>query len=175
MGLRVLPLSRDSSDELRSIVWRGNPWVFPSMLARTVAVIAVAIVLFWLEFFFNVAYDLVLFMPVVLWTGLLLFIFWIFGILHLLLVRASHVYILRKDSLEVRSGILTSKSYVVTPSGFSDLEVTRTISGRIMDFGDILIHTQGESELKMQRVRQPLKVSDQIREVMARPIVRIGE
>jgi hypothetical protein len=44
-----------------------------------------------------------------------------------------------------------------------------------MDSGDIIIETQSEADNveKMRRVRHPLRVADQIREVMARPIVRI--
>jgi Bacterial PH domain len=93
----------------------------------------------------------------------------------LVLLRASNTYVLRNDSLEIRSGILTSKSFVLSPSGFSDLEVIRSVSARIVNSGDIIIRTQSETDSvrRMVRVRNPLAVADQIREVMARPIVRI--
>lgn len=55
--------------------------------------------------------------------------------LHLLLLRVSLTYILHDDSLEIRSGILSSRAFVVLPSGFSDLEVFRSVVGRIMDSG----------------------------------------
>jgi hypothetical protein len=94
---------------------------------------------------------------------------------HLLLIRASNTYVLRDDSLEIRFGILTSKSTVISPSGFSDLEVIRSISNRIVNSGDMIIRTQSETEssLKMKMIRNPMKIASQIREVMARPIVRI--
>jgi uncharacterized membrane protein YdbT with pleckstrin-like domain len=95
--------------------------------------------------------------------------------MHLVLLRASNTYTLRNDSLEIRSGILTSRSFMISASGFSDLEVIRSISARIINSGDIIIRTQSEtdSEKKMVRIRNPLKAADQIREVMAHPIVRI--
>jgi hypothetical protein len=90
------------------------------------------------------------------------------------LLRVSSTYILRNDSLEVRVGVLSSKSFVIAPAGFSDLEVIRSISARIVNSGNIIIRTQGERDMRMERVRNALKVADQIREVMSRPIVRIG-
>lgn len=93
--------------------------------------------------------------------------------LHLVQLRASNAYVLRSDSLEVRAGILATKSFVIVPSGFSDLEVDRSISGRIVDSGDIIIHTQSENDVIMVRLREPLKVAERIRKIMARPIVRI--
>jgi hypothetical protein len=53
------------------------------------------------------------------------------------------------------------------------LEVIRSISSRILNTGDITVRTQGENDIKMVRVRKPLKVADQIREVMARPTVKL--
>ena len=90
-------------------------------------------------------------------------------------LRASNTYILRNGSLEISVGILTSKSFTVAPSGFADMEVIRSISAKIMNLGDIIIHTQDGRGIprKMQKVRNPSKVADQIREVMAKPIVRI--
>jgi uncharacterized membrane protein YdbT with pleckstrin-like domain len=100
---------------------------------------------------------------------------WIVSLTHLLLLRASNTYILRNDSLEIRTGILTSKSFTVASSGFADMEVIRSLSGRILNLGNIVIRTQHESETdkKLQKVRNPLKVADQIREVMAKPMMRI--
>ena len=90
-----------------------------------------------------------------------------------LVLRASNGYMLRNDGLEVKAGILGSKSFVISPSGFSDLEVTRSFSARILNMGDIIIRTQGERDIEMKKVRNSLKVADQIRKVMARPIFRM--
>jgi hypothetical protein len=55
------------------------------------------------------------------------------------------------------------------------MEVKRSISGRIMNVGNIIIRSQGETspDRKMERVRKPLGVADQIRQVMAEPAVRV--
>ena len=92
----------------------------------------------------------------------------------LLSIRASNAYVLRDDGLEIRTGILTSKSFVVAPAGFSDLEVTRSITGRILDTGSIVVRTQGDTDIIMRKIRNPLNVADRIRGVMARPSVRIA-
>lgn len=171
----VFNMSRDSSGRSYSLLWRGKPWILPSVLARTILIIVIAAVVFWLEFYLNLAYVTIANVQIMLWTGLVFFLVWIISLSNLLLLRASSIYILRNDSLEIKTGITTSKSYVVVPSGFSDLEVIRSISARIMNSGDIIIRAQSEtdSERRMVRVRNALKVADQIREVMARPIVRI--
>jgi len=155
-------------------LWRGKPWILPNVLTRSILVVVVAVVISWLEFSFDVANKTpILAIPIILWTALAIFLVWLISLMHLLLLRASNTYILRNDGLEVRTGILTSKSFVVAPAGFSDLEVTISVSGRIVNSGNIIVRTQGDSEIKMVKVRMPLKVADQIREVMARPTVRI--
>lgn len=146
------------------------------MVVRSVLIIIIAVGIFWLESWFGVAtYRPILDVQLILWTGLAVFLVWLVSIANLLLLRASNTYILRHDSLEIRAGIVTSRSFVVSPSGFSDLEVIRSVSARIVKSGDIIIRTQSEnkSDVKMGRVRNPLRVADQIREVMARPVVRL--
>jgi len=155
-------------------LWRGKPWIIPNVLARSTLIIVVAIVISWLEFAFDVAKKTpILGIPIIFWTALAIFLVWLVSLMHLLLLRASNTYILRNDGLEVRTGILTSKSFVVAPAGFSDLEVSRTVSERIVNSGNIIVRTNGDIDIKMVKVRMPLKVADQIREVMARPTVRI--
>ncbi len=111
--------------------------------------------------------------PLVFWTIIAFLIVLMVSLLHLVLLRASNTYILRNDSLEVRYGILTSKTFTLSAGGFSDLEVIRSVSGRIIGMGDMVIRTQGERDVKMVMVRHPLEVADEIRQVMARPIVRV--
>ncbi len=154
-------------------LWTDKPWVLPGVVAKSVVIGVIAVVILWLEFLFEIAYTNLI-MPIVLWTCLVTFAAWISSIARPLLLRASNAYILREDSLEIRAGILTSKAFVVAPSGFSDLEVVRSISARIVGSGDIIIRTQGDSDVRMEKVRSPLKVAAQIREVMASPIIRIG-
>ena len=148
------------------------------MVTRSILAALAAVVISLLEFYINInktpiASTLVLGIPIILWTVLAIFLVWVVSLTHLLVLRASNTYILRNDGLEVRTGILASKSFVVAPAGFSDLEVTRSVSGRIVNSGNIIVRTQGDSNIKMVKIRKPLKVADQIREVMARPTVRI--
>lgn len=155
-------------------LWRGRPWILPTVLARSVLAITIAIVISLFEISFGLAYNVTLLsIPPIIWTFLLIFLAWVFSMVRPLLIRASNLYILRSDGLEIRAGILTSKSFVVAPSGFSDLEVIRSISARIINSGHIIIRTQGDTNIKMEKVRNPLKVAGQIREVMARPTVRV--
>jgi membrane protein YdbS with pleckstrin-like domain len=159
-------------------LWTGKPWILPNLVTRSISAAVAAVVISLLEFYFNInntpiADRQILGVPVILWTVLAIFILWVVSLTRLLVLRASNTYILRNDGLEVRTGILSSKSFVVAPAGFSDLEVTRSVSGRIVNSGNIIVRTQGDSDITMVKVRKPLKVADQIREVMARPTVRI--
>jgi uncharacterized membrane protein YdbT with pleckstrin-like domain len=178
---------RSGSKGYGSVLWVGKPWIVPSVLTRSVLIVAVAIVVVWLEFLFGVANTTLasvlpsVSVPIIsdwtllLWTGLVLVLVWVFSMVHLVLLRVSLTYVLHDDSLEIRSGILTSRAFVVSPSGFSELEVFRSVVGRIVESGDIVIETQSEKDnvVRMVRVKNPLRVADQIREVMSRPIVRI--
>jgi uncharacterized membrane protein YdbT with pleckstrin-like domain len=164
-------LSKESSDN--SIVWTGKPWILPGAVARTILVLVVGVLLVWLELAFGVSFDSFLGLAVVFWTILLFFLVWLLSLVHLVLLRASNDYVLRSDSLEVRTGILSTRSFVIDPSGFSDLEVDRSITGRILNVGDILVRSQSESDVLMVRVRDPLKAADRIREILSRPSVRV--
>lgn len=159
-----------------STLWAGKPWILPAVVARSILIIVVAVAVSWIEISFDIASKISLNnVQLILGTSLLFFVVWVLSIVRLLLLRASNTYILRNDSLEIRTGILTSRSFVVAASGFADMEVTRSISGRIMNFGDITIRTQDESgaDKKIVKIRDPMRVGNQIREVMARPTVRI--
>jgi uncharacterized membrane protein YdbT with pleckstrin-like domain len=169
-------MSKSSPNNSPSVLWTAKPWIFPDAILRGIMIIAVAIVVFWLELFiFGIADFSLASVPLALWTGLALFVIWLLSIAHLLLLKTSNTYTLRNDSLEIQTGILTQRSNVIAPAGFSNLEVIRSISARIVNSGDIIIHTQAEtdSNLKMTRIRNPVKAADQIRQIMARPIVRI--
>lgn len=82
---------------------------------------------------------------------------------------------MRDDSLEIKVGLLTSKTSMIVPTGFSDLELIRSVSGRILNTGDIMIKTQSEKDFtkRMTKVKDPKRVADLIRNVMARPIFRV--
>jgi len=168
-------MSKSTPSSSSSVLWTAKPWILPDAILRGIAIIVVAIVVFWLELLLNIAPYEFAGVPLALWTILALFTVWILSMVHLLLLKASNTYTLRNDSLEIQTGILTQKSNVIAPAGFSNLEVIRSVSARIVNTGDIIIRTQSEtdSNLKMTRIRDPMKAADQIRQIMARPVVRI--
>ena len=167
-------MSQRNSENSSSVLWTGKPWITPAVVSRTIIAIVVTIAVILLESIFKLQYTFVN-LPLMLWTGLVFFLIWVLSLVHLLLLRASHTYVLRNDSLEIRTGILTSRSFVVAATGFADMEVIRSVAGRILDFGDIIIRTQDETGVDkiMRTIRNPMKVSGQIREVISKPIVRI--
>lgn len=158
-----------------SVFWVGRPWIFPSVLSRTILVIALAIFVFWLEFYFGLAFAPFVNVQIVYWTGLVLFLAWIISLGHLLVLKFSNKYVLRNDSLEIKTGIASLTSFIMTSSGFSDLEVHQSLFERAIDAGKIVVFSQSEKNYKqkMVKVRHPMKIAEQIRFVMARPIVRL--
>jgi uncharacterized membrane protein YdbT with pleckstrin-like domain len=166
-------LAQQSSTD--KALWSGRPWILPGVVWRTIQTAVVAVLLLAIEIFTNTADTEAFGLPLVYWTLLVIAVVWILSLANLMLLRASHRYVLREDSLEIRSGILTSRTSVISPSGFSDLEVIQSIVGRIIGSGNIVIRTQSEtrSERRRVRVRHPGKVADAIRGVMSRPLVRV--
>jgi len=153
----------------------GKPWILPSVLTKTITVVVVAVVILWLEFAAGAAYQFTFGVSLALWTGLAFFVIWVISMLDLLLLRASNTYVLRNDSLEVKKGIISTRSFVVAPAGFGSMEVIRSLSGRIMNMGDIVIRTQdpNDRDKRLVMIRNPEKAASQIREVMAKPVVRL--
>lgn len=93
----------------------------------------------------------------------------------MLALKYSHKYVLKNDSLEIRNGILNFDRFIITSSGFSDLEVHQSLLERAFDSGEIEIYSESEKnfEKRLVKVRHPMKVAEQIRFVMGRPIVRM--
>ena len=158
-----------------TVVWAGRPWIVPAVVARTLLIIVVAALFVWLQFATGTQNDAITGVPLFLWAVVVFFVVWLIGIAGLLIERATNVYTLRNDGLEIRTGVLTSHSFTIVPSGFTDLEVIRGVIGRIVEYGDIVIRTQSErdSQKVMVKVRDPLHVAEKIRYVMGRPIVRL--
>ncbi len=167
---------QQSSSNLDQPIWVGKPWIIPSLVGRTIVVFVIAAIVVWLEFYFSVASD-TFGLPLALWdwTVVIFFLIWVVSIVNLLAIRATHTYILLNDSLMIRAGIVTSNSFTVAASGFGDMEVRQSVGGRLLDYGDIIIRTQTETSpnRRMIKIKNPQNVAAQIREVMARPIVRI--
>jgi uncharacterized membrane protein YdbT with pleckstrin-like domain len=144
-------------------------------VVRTIVVIIVALVVVWLEFLSGIANSNIVGLPAVVWTVIVFFFVWLLSLTDLLVQRAANTYILRNDSLELKAGIVTLRSYMIVPSGFSDLEVVQSVTGRALGYGDIIIRLESEVERRLVKVRDPMRVGDQIRSIMARPIVRIEQ
>ncbi len=156
-----------------SIVWQGKPYITPLLIIRTIAVFVVAALFLLLEFFSGIAVVFLSGLPFYAWTLLAFVIVWLVSILHLEFLHISNTYVLRQDGLEVRRGIIRLHSFVVTPSGFGDLEVYQSISGRIFNYGKITISSQGEKVTRLVLVRKPFAVADLIRDIMGKPIFRL--
>lgn len=168
-------MSDQTSGPPSSMLWVGRPWILPAAVARTIVVIVVGALIIWLEFATGTANDTIFGFSTVLWTALVFLVVWLISLAGFLVERATNLYTLKNDSLEIQSGIATSRSVVLVASGFSDLEVVRGIAGRIFGYGDIVIRMQSErdSQKVMAKIRDPLKVGEQIRYVMGRPVVRV--
>jgi membrane protein YdbS with pleckstrin-like domain len=150
----------------------GRPWILPNAIARTILIIVLAVVVVWLEFAFVAPLPAIFGVPIWMLTLLVFLAVWVVSLVPLLLLRSSNRYTLRSGSLEVKTGIASTKNFVLS-SGFSDLEVTQSVIGRMVNYGDVTIHTQSERIATMKMVKDPNSVASQIRDTMGRPIVRI--
>jgi len=172
-------MSTSSTDSIphtsANVVWSGKPWILPNAVVLTISILVLAVAVLWIEGLAGIAFNQLIGVAIAVWTGAVLFVVWLVYALRLLLIRASNSYVLRKDALEVRTGILSTRTSIVVPSGFSDLEVTQSVVGRLIGSGDIRVNAQSEHEICMKMVRHPQIVSAQIREIMSKPIVRIEE
>jgi hypothetical protein len=167
-------LSSAKGARLEGAVWVGKPYVVPAAVFRTVFVVIVAIILLFLESYFGNAFSYGLIgLPIWIWTVLLFIVVWMLSMLDLLILRASNTYVLRQDGIEVRRGIIGLHSFVVTPAGFGDLLVYQSLGGRIFEYGDITVNSQGERQTRLHLVRDPFDVADTMRDIMGKPIVRV--
>ena len=157
------------------IVWFGKPWIVPALIVRSVVVFVVAVLVLWLEIEYGVASVGFGGSEAFAWTLLAFGVIWLLSMVELLIFRASNMYVLRQDGLEVRRGLIRLHSFVVTPSGFGDLMVYQSIGGRIFGYGDLTVNSQGERETTLVLVRSPFTVADTIRDIMGKPIVRVED
>ena len=165
-------IAKTISDE---VVWSGRPWITPALAVRTVGVVVVLAIVLFLESFVGVFHNTLVMVPVWLLTATVFGLLWLVGIFDLVVLRASNSYILRQDGLEVKRGILRLHTFIVTPQGFGDLMANQSIGGRILDYGDLMVDSQGEKKTRLQLIRRPTYVADLMREIMGKPIVRVEE
>lgn len=155
-----------------AIVWRGKPWITVQVVMMTIAVAVIGALAVWLELFAGYAYAPILGIALLVWTALALAVAWLILVLRYVLERATQTYILRKIGLEVEIGIFSKRNIVLSTGGFSDMQVKRSIVGRIFNVGDISIRSEGQNDIRLRKVRDPKKVADMIRDVMSRPLVK---
>jgi uncharacterized membrane protein YdbT with pleckstrin-like domain len=146
--------------------------VVPAAVIRTAAVVLAAAGVLFLETYVGLAGFLLAGLPLYVWTLLAFGLVWAAGMAGLLVFYASNSYMLRRDGLEVRRGIIRLHSFVVTPSGFGDLLLYQGIGGRIFGYGDLTVNSQGNRQTKLSLVRSPYKTAETIRDVMGKPIFR---
>jgi len=145
----------------------------PAIVLRSLAAIVVAAASTWLELRFSIATLSFLGFQLILWTYLLILLAWLLSLINPLLRRASNTYILRRNNLEVETGILGKRSFMISATGFSELELVRSASDRLLNVGDIVITSDSGRKVTMKSVRDPIKVSSMVKDVMTRPVVRL--
>jgi hypothetical protein len=62
----------------------------------------------------------------------------------------------------------------VSAAGFSDVEVIKSVWGRIVNMGTVVIETDSDRDLRLEMVHDPTDVSMKIRQVMTVPLVRVA-
>jgi uncharacterized membrane protein YdbT with pleckstrin-like domain len=157
------------------ILWKGRPWITPQVAGVTIIMVALGIVVIWLEFFLDDVIVPVLGIWLIYWTIIVFAVIWLVWVLRYVLERASEKYTLKKIGLEVERGILSKRNIVLSTGGFSDMQVTRSIIGRILKVGDIVIRSEGEHDIRLRKIRSPKDTMDKIRDVMSRPLVRVSD
>ena len=161
-------------DAASEVIWQGHPWITPALAALTIEAVTLAAVLSWVEFAIAVPFKAVGHVPLLVVTYGLVFVLWLIGAFRLALVRASSHYILRGSSLEIQHGILSRRIFTVSAAGFSDLQVVKSVWGRILNTGTIVIETDSDRDLKLKMVHNPIGVSMKIRQIMTVPVVRVS-
>jgi len=160
-------LSSGSPSSDPDIIWEGSPWVTPGLVALTAEAVLLAVALSYVELSLNIA------LSILGATLLLVALLWLSGAARLeFLARSTH-YALRSSSLEVEQGIVRKRLFTVSAAGFSDLELSRGLVGRILNTGDIVIETDSRRDILLVKVREPVRVSNLIRQMMTVPLVRV--
>jgi uncharacterized membrane protein YdbT with pleckstrin-like domain len=157
------------------IIWRGRPWIVPQVIWATIVVGILCVLVAWLEIALGQAFILYIGIPLLFWTVIAFVVIWLIWIIKYLLERATEKYILRKIGLEVERGILSKRNIVLSTGGFSDMQVYRSVVGRILKVGDIVIRSEGEHDIRLRKIRNPKETMEKIRDVMSRPLVRVAD
>ena len=155
------------------IIWHGRPWVAPNLILRTIFIIAIAIPISWLEFKLAIAMQSIFGIQIIMLTFFLFLLIWVITMSGLLLLRASNSYALRKEGLEVKTGLIGTKVFMLAPAGFSDLEITRSALQRIVGTGNITIRTESEREVEIKQIHNPVEVASILKETLTKPVFKL--
>jgi len=149
------------------VIWTSRPWIIPSLLEETIMAFIVFIISLFVELIFGVTYISILGEQFITLTGLGLLSIWLINAFHLILVRSSSQYVLRRNGLEMTTGIFKKRSFTVSPSSSPDIVVMQSIIGKILGSGEIFIRIWGEGgrEIRMSRVRNPSILAEDIRKI----------
>ncbi len=151
------------------VLWEGSPWVTPGLVGVTLEAVALFVFLTWFELAVLNVGSLYLVAASYLVVGII----WVAAVARLELLKLSNHYALRESSLEIQHGIVGKRTVTVSAAGFSDLEVTKTLAGRVLNVGDIVVETDSDRDVGLTRVRDPIKVASMIGQVMTVPTVRV--
>lgn len=157
------------------VLWRGKPWIAPQVAWATIVVGLLCVLVGWLEIALGYAWYLIAGVWLLIWTIIVFAIVWLAWVLRFVFERASETYTLRRIGLEVERGIFSKRNIVLSTGGFSDMQVNRSIVGRILNVGDIVIRSEGQNDIRLRKIRSPKETTDKIRDVMSRPIVRFTD
>lgn len=162
-------MSANATENGADVIWIIKPWITPSLVEETVMVVITFILSYLVELYFGTTYTPMLGTNLITLTGLGLSTIWIVNAFHLLLVRSTSRYTLRRSGLEIQTGIFNRKTVLVSPSNFFGVYVIQSIMGKIMDSGEMYILIRGDhrGEGKMRRVRYPFVVEKEIRKIMS--------
>jgi uncharacterized membrane protein YdbT with pleckstrin-like domain len=155
------------STAVDSTIWRGRPWILPLAFARTLAVLAIASLFILIEIDETVAANAATGATLTAWTGVAFFLFWLSIMTVLLWQRANNRYTLKKDRLEIQTGIFSVKTISVRAGEFADLKVVEGVWGHMTGYGGIIIQTHSKkSKHTLHNVRHPQHIADQIRHTL---------
>jgi membrane protein YdbS with pleckstrin-like domain len=164
-------MAMSDSSPASDVLWEGSPWVTPGLVGVSAEALAAVTFLTW----FELAVLNVGSIYVVAATFLVVAALWLVGVARLELLKASNHYALKQSSLEIQHGIVGKRTFTVSAAGFSDLEVTKTLAGRVLNVGDIVVETNSDRDIGLTRVRDPMKVASMIGQVMTVPTVRVSQ
>jgi hypothetical protein len=162
-------MNYNSAHNEDEVIWSIKPWIIPSLAEETVMAVIVFLVSFFAELYFGSAFTPISGVTLVVWTGLGLALIWVINALHLLLVRSTSRFTLRRDGLKIQTGILIRETIVVSALNFSDVIVMQSIMGKIMGSGEMFVrfHEDRVREGRMSRVQNPFVVEKDIRKIMS--------